>query len=249
MSSDNDDSLNPENLKPTLKDVVYTAGKAGLGSIPVVGSLFSEIFGFSVEKPLEKRKTKFLIALKEDVEKLKNNQINIQELATNDEFIDVVFQAYELSIRNSQKEKLKALRNAILNTALGKIDVKRDEKMMFLSIINDLTPTHLRVLNSWYNSDEAVNNIVNDAQKNVRQPRLPDDFAYFLKLDIKFYHILLKQLDAWNLLQHTDNAAYFGTPHNEAVAKGIVNNICSAIEERRTSFGRRFLRFISEPVF
>lgn len=247
MDSKKKDDLNPDNLKPTFSDIVYRSSRAGLSAVPFIGSALSEILGFAVETPIEKRKTKFMLALKSEFDKLKDKgSIDVKELVNNDEFIDVFFQVYDLALKNSQQEKLDALRNAVLNTALG-IDVKRDEKMMFLSIINDLTPIHLKVLDLWYHSDNTVDLILVECEKSVKGPTLPEDFGWYLKIDIKFYFVILKQLDMWNLLQHTDNRAHFGTIHNKAVREGIRTNILSAIEERRTSFGKRFLRFITKP--
>ena len=246
MDSEKKDDLNPDNLKPSFTDIIYRSGRAGLSSVPIVGSALSEILGFAVETPLEKRKTKFMLALKKEIDKLNGNgRIDVKQLANNDEFIDVFFQVYDLALKNSQEEKLEALRNAVLNTALG-IDVERDEKMMFLSIINDLTPIHLKVLDLWYNSADTVNLILAESEKSVKGPTLPEDFGWYLKIDIKFYFIILKQLDTWNLLQHTDNRAHFGIP-NKKNREGIRVNILSSLEERRTSYGRKFLRFITNP--
>jgi hypothetical protein len=55
--------------------------------------------------------------------------------------------ATQAAIRNHQKEKLEALRNAVLNSA-EKNALDEDIKLMFVSLIDTFTPWHLRILSS-----------------------------------------------------------------------------------------------------
>jgi hypothetical protein len=54
-------------------------------------------------------------------------------------------QASQIALRNHQQGKLDALRNAVLNAALPN-SPQEDEQMIFLRLIDQLTPWHLRVL-------------------------------------------------------------------------------------------------------
>ena len=42
--------------KTTKGDIAHSIAKSGIGAIPVIGSLASEIFGLIVTPPLEKRR-------------------------------------------------------------------------------------------------------------------------------------------------------------------------------------------------
>jgi hypothetical protein len=53
-------------------------------------------------------------------------------------------------LRNHQKEKLEALQNAVVNSALG-IDIEENLQLLFLNMVDDLTPLHLKVLKYFEN--------------------------------------------------------------------------------------------------
>jgi len=59
--------------------------------------------------------------------------------------VTVAMQATQIALRNHQEAKLEALRNAVLNAALPN-PPQEDEQMIFLRLIDQLTPWHLRVL-------------------------------------------------------------------------------------------------------
>jgi hypothetical protein len=67
-----------------------------------------------------------------------------ERLAQDDVFVTVVMQTSQIALRNHQVEKLEALRNAVLNSVLSTIE--EDEKFVFLRLIDQLTPLHLRTL-------------------------------------------------------------------------------------------------------
>ncbi|HET7057475.1 MAG TPA: hypothetical protein VFI05_02010, partial [Nitrospiraceae bacterium] len=71
--------------------------------------------------------------------------LTTEKLAANETFVTVAMQASQMAIRNHQKEKLRALRNAVLNSALPN-PPQEDEQMIFLRLVDQLTPWHLRVL-------------------------------------------------------------------------------------------------------
>jgi hypothetical protein len=66
----------------------------------------------------------------------------VENLPNNELFITVVLQATSIALRNHQKEKLEALRNAIINSVLPNAP---DEslQLMFLNFIDSFTPCHL----------------------------------------------------------------------------------------------------------
>ena len=47
-----------------------------------------------------------------------NSKIDLSKLADNEQFIDTVLVATALALKTSEKEKIKAFKNVILNTAL-----------------------------------------------------------------------------------------------------------------------------------
>jgi hypothetical protein len=57
--------------------------------------------------------------------------------------------ASQVAIRNHQKEKLEALRNAVLNAALSNAP-DEDLQLMFLIFVDSLTPLHIKALKLIY---------------------------------------------------------------------------------------------------
>lgn len=62
-----------------------------------------------------------------------------ETLAANDVFVTVAMQASQVAIRNHQNEKIKALRNAVLNVGLPN-PPEEDEQLIFVRLVDQLTP-------------------------------------------------------------------------------------------------------------
>ena len=132
----------PDDLpKKTAGDVVHAAKEAVFSLVP--GG--SQLFNLVLSSPLSKRRDAWLNALAERVAKLEQEgRVKIEDLRNNDEFISTIMQASQVAIRNHQQVKLDALRNAVINAAVGRSpdDAKRE---MFLGIVDTFTIWHLRV--------------------------------------------------------------------------------------------------------
>ena len=61
--------------------------------------------------------------------------------------------ASQAAIRNHQAEKREALRNAVLNVAIGKAP-EDDLQLMFLNLVDSFTTWHLRILRLFQNPEE-----------------------------------------------------------------------------------------------
>jgi hypothetical protein len=76
---------------------------------------------------------------------LEQRQVKQEELRENDGFITTVFEASQIASRNHEKEKLDALRNAVVNSGLPTAPVD-PLKQMFLTWVDRFTVWHLRIL-------------------------------------------------------------------------------------------------------
>lgn len=139
--------MTEQTLKTTGTDIAHSLLKGGIGTIPIIGSLAAEIFGLVVTPPLEKRRAEWMndiaVKLKELVDK---KVINFEELQGNEQFIDVMLQATTFALKTSEKEKIKAFRNAILNTATGDSPDKTVSQI-FLNQLDKFTVWHIKILN------------------------------------------------------------------------------------------------------
>ena len=75
----------------------------------------------------------------------KISRLTPEVLAQNDTFVSTLLHASQVAQRTHQKEKLEALRNTVLNSALPNAP-DDDIQLMFVNFIDALTPWHLRIL-------------------------------------------------------------------------------------------------------
>jgi hypothetical protein len=132
--------------EPDWKDRAHALVRAGLGSIPLVGAAANQLFQLVITPSLEKRRVEWMNSVAEALKELESRrQVRIEDLASNEPFIDTVLHASQAALRNSQQEKREALRNAVLNSALP---CPPDESIqqMFIEWIDSLTVWHLRIL-------------------------------------------------------------------------------------------------------
>jgi hypothetical protein len=127
-------------------DVARDAARAAISVVPMVGGPLQVAFEALFASPIEKRKEEWLKKLAEVVVELGERvaELTPERLAQDDVFVTVVMQTSQIALRNHQVEKLDALRNAVLNSVLSTIE--EDEMFIFLRLIEQLTPVHLRTL-------------------------------------------------------------------------------------------------------
>jgi len=119
------------------------AGGAVIGGLPaaLLGAsavLYSE----GVGRILGRRLESWANSVSEGMEAL---NVRVEGLENDEAFVSTLMRASSVAVQTHQREKLEALRNAVLNAAIHTID-DDDEEALFLSFIEALTPAHLRVL-------------------------------------------------------------------------------------------------------
>jgi len=135
--------------KPEIngKDAVHAVVKAGLSAIPVVGGPASELFSLVITPSLEKRRDRWIESIGEALKALEARVegFKIENLKDNEAFVSTLMQASQAAIVNHQKEKVEALRNAVLNAALPNAP-EQNLQHIFFRIVDSFTPSHLNVL-------------------------------------------------------------------------------------------------------
>jgi hypothetical protein len=220
--------------KTTNKDVAHSLVKGGLGAIPIVGSLASEIFSLIVTPPLEKRRAEWMNEIASKLKELEDkNLLNINELKNNEQFIDVVLQATTHALKTSEKEKILAFQNAILNTAKGEAPEKATSQI-FLNQLDSFTVWHIKVLKFIDNPRQWFQNT------NITPPNLMiggsiSDVIEHAFPDLKNQDDLLNII--WNDLK---NAGFHRTSGIKTMMTGN-----GTLSNRTTPFGKQFLNFIT----
>ena len=143
----------PDDMRPLLpdqatpSDYLHAVVKGGLSAIPYVGGTASELFALVLAPPLAERRDIWLQQLAEDFDALqrKINGFTVESLAANPEFVSATLKASQAALKTHRREKLDALRNAVVNVAAGKAP-NEDKQAIFLNLVDQFTPLHLRFL-------------------------------------------------------------------------------------------------------
>lgn len=221
--------------------------KAGNVAAPFTGSIISSLTGipgiaeafaglFSViTPPLEKRKAEWMRSINERLVRLESAKdgFTLKDLSNKPFFIDVFMHAYQIALGNHREEKLEALRNAVVNTAMPTFP-EDDIYISFLNLIDSFTSSHIRVL-------MILNKIelrVIDGRLDVRMIRVPalDKVLHNfqeLKADRSFASMIIKDLNDHGLV-------------DTEKAPEIIHEDKNRYESYTTKLGKRFVDYISE---
>ena len=132
--------------EPSAKDYAYAILKGAISwlPIPIAGGVAAEILSLIISLPISKRQEEWVTSIAQGLVELqeKVNEFSLENLSENESFITTVLHATQVAIRNHQSEKLKSLRNAVLNTALSS-NPDDEKQLMYLIDIDELTTLHL----------------------------------------------------------------------------------------------------------
>lgn len=213
--------------KSSKGDVAHALAKAGLSAIPVVGSPLVELFQLLVQPPLDRRRTEWMTDVGEKLEELASRGVDLTALGQNEEFISAVMHASQVAIRTHQGEKREALRNAVLNVAVGQSPGEALQHMFF-AWIDALSVLHLEVLRLFQNPTPppgmSMGGLASVLEYNM--PRLQGHRDT--------YDLIWKDLAARGLI-NTDSL------HTTMSGQGLA-------AKRTTNIGDAFLRFIADPL-
>lgn len=223
--------------RSTDKATAATIIEAGLSAVPVAGGPLAVMWAALVGAAYEKRREQWQREMTEAVQDLFDqvDELTPKSLAANPDFLDALVDATMTATATGQREKLDALRNAVLNTALpGELD--SDSQAMFLRYVRDFTPSHLRLLKllddppAWFAAHGIPwPNVSMGGLGSVVVERGMPEMAGRKEL----YRRMFADLNAAGL-SNTGDLGGTMTGH------GLT-------QQRTTETGRAFLRFISDP--
>ncbi|MBZ5635395.1 MAG: hypothetical protein LAO55_19905 [Acidobacteriia bacterium] len=129
--------------EPDFEDVKYATGKGIVSLIPGLG----EAWGLIIATPLEHRRNDWLRDLESRLRELEEyvKGFRFDNLGQNQEFVSATLQATQAALQTHLKDKREALRNAVLNVALGK-EPDPNRQQQFLVLLDRFSEDHLKVL-------------------------------------------------------------------------------------------------------
>ena len=224
-----------EDLALSVGDYAHAGVRAGLSTAPFLGGPLAEFFSMIITPPLEKRRTDWLIdiftRLKQLEEKVEG--FKIENLAENEIFISTLLYATQVAMRTHLREKLDALKNAVINSAV-KLPIDENLQLIFLNLVDRYTPWHLIILH--FLDDPRKYGVRNNISypswsmggtSAVLESAIPE-----LKGKRDFYDQIVKELYSNGLL----NSDTF--LHTTMTDQGM-------FASRTTAMGKQFLAFIS----
>lgn len=225
--------------QPSGWDHAHLALKTALSALPLVGGPAAELFAAIIAPPLARRRDDWLEALAEGLSALKEKVASVtpESLANNEAFVSVVMQASRAALQTHQKEKLEALRNAVLNVAAGRAP-DEDQQAMFMSYIETLTTWHIRMLKFFdapMRMAAACGARTDYSIAGALAQPLEDVFPK-LRGQRDFYDQIARDLKARGFLNSADDILHVMMSGSGMSAK------------RTTETADRFLAFITSPL-
>jgi len=215
------DSDKGEKGKKSKGEIAQIVGRAMISIFPGGVELFNTVIKPQLNKRFEEFQELIFEGLKELNERIE--ELDTEKLSKNESFITTAMNASQAAIRSHQKEKLEALKNAVLNSALP--NAPEDNKQaMFLSYIDDFTPLHLQLLS-----------FINDytSQRGSFRKQIEKAFSD-LEANLYIYRSVLADLDSRGLVIK----GYVGTEPNST----------HKLRAEITAMGIEFIDFISSPL-
>ena len=219
----------------TGTDTAYALTKAVLSAVPVTGGPLVELFAYLITEPVAKRRDEWIEQIAGGLQDLEDRLKKplIDDLRNDPGFTTVLLSATQIAMRNHQTEKIEALANAVLNSAM-KIPLDDTERAMMLALVDRTTPMHLALL-------RLIQAPKNDPNVAKRMESL-----YMGSLDqvvIAAFPELSGSKELVDLVWNDLSAA--GLLQGGSLAVSMTGG--GLVQKRTTAFGDRFLAFISKP--
>jgi len=221
-----------------IGDVAHALVKGAIGSAPLVGNFAAELFGIVIAPPLDKRRAEWMDQIAQGLTEVegKVEGFRIEDLSNNDAFISIILHASQAAIRNHQAEKREALRNAVLNVAIGKAP-EDDLQLMFLNLVDSFTTWHLRILRLFQTPEEHGKK-VGMSPDQISFAGSPSDLLEKYYSDLQGKRAIYDQI-----VSELHSRGLFGIDslHSTMTGRGV-------FAKRTTELGDQFLNFITSPI-
>lgn len=216
-----------ENKGLASTKVEAALAKAGISAISPSSNAPVDAFQFVVQLPLEQRRHDWTQSVGERLLALEEQGVDLSGLRRNETFITAVMQATTAAIRTHQLNKIEALRNAVINIAVGHGPEETIQHML-LSMIDQFSDMHLRVL-QFAKSPNPPSGMTMGGLGNILEANIP-----VLRGQRTLYDQLWKELYSRGLV-NVDNL------HVTMSGSGLS-------QSQTSSLGLTLLNFIQDPL-
>ncbi|MBN3561808.1 hypothetical protein [Aliamphritea spongicola] len=233
------DEIDKELIAPTVEpssEKAHRIARASIAAVPALGGTLVEAFNTLIEPPMARRKTAWMVQVTEALNELIQKGVLTEvDLQNNEKFFTTLVHASNVALKNHEEEKLVALRNAVVNSAL--VGAPEDTlQQLFLNLVDTCTSWHLSLLRLFQGPEQwAAENNHEFPNWSMGGLTAVIESAYpELKPHKDLYHLVWQELYR-NGLVTTDGL-------------GGTMSMGGMMAKRTTSIGDQFVMFISQPA-
>lgn len=214
---------------------VHRVARAAISSIPALGGALTEAFNALIEPPMARRKTQWMVEVTDAINELyEKGVVTESDLQSNEKFFTTLVHASSAAIRNHEAEKLKALKNAVLNSALPRAP-DATMQQLFLNLLDSCTSWHIALLRLFQGPEQwAISNNITFPGWSMGSLTTIIEFAY---PQLQNQHAIYTLI--WNELYRN------GLVNTDGLGTTMTGS--GMVAKRTTPIGEAFLKFISEP--
>lgn len=220
--------------KTTGQELGHAVVRGAVGAIPVLGSPLAESFTTAIDWKYNKRTAEWMADLAVAVTELQDNDLSFDDLAESDTFVNAVMNATKAAQSTHQTDKLRALRNGVLNS-LDTNAPSDDEQARFFRLVEEFTPAHLKLLGFLHDPGKTFD----DAGIQRTESTMGGSRGSLLERAIPEF---ANQREWYDLL-----AADIGSAHLASISLHAMMTAGGAWVPATTDLGNRFLAFIADP--
>jgi hypothetical protein len=227
--------------EPSRGDAVYAGVRGAVGAVPLFGSAAVEFLNGVLPSRYERRRDQWMHAVYEALTHLLDES-QIRALETNESFLSALASAIPAVLRAHQEEKLKALRNAVINAAA--VDPEDDRAQIFIRYVDELTPGHVRLLATMLELSDELYRVKSHHDLMVRlSPGIVPEISW-----ADDFRVRLQDLQTRMLVRISPSLEELDDVFRENLVTTQVGERTERPMVRVTHVGRAFLEFIGDPV-
>jgi hypothetical protein len=241
-------STNYDPPSPTALERADVTGRELLGWVPHVGGGLKALVELAFPPLLGRRRDEWMHRLGAAVERLeRQGQLDMSRLAADEGFIDVLLHATIAAMRTRHEEKRQALSSGVVHAAIA-VDPDRDEELLFVRYIEELSPSHLQFLR-FLGTHETHIADVGSYQELLDAYGLDLVQRHMRPVHPEFFRVMCEDLVGRGLLRISRNVDDFpGLKENDVIVTESPAGPQGTATILVTGIGQRFAQYIEEPA-
>lgn len=145
--------MKENNKELPIKEAIEITAKTALSAIPIGGALITNVWDAVKSNCAQNRQKEWQLMVEE---RLSHVEIALEEIGNDEKFTSAIIFATQSAIKTGEKEKREYLANALLHSIRCKMD--ESKMMMFLSMLDEYTVLHLKLLDYFQNPKRFTEN-------------------------------------------------------------------------------------------